>query len=178
VAADEISPRGEKDEQTVDSLGRPLGGCIEGVEVERVTGHVDARGSLTPFMATASDFWREPVVYAYAVMVHPGRIKGWGLHRRQADRYFVPPGRLRVVLHDGRAGSPSFRAFQQVWFSESSGGLVRIPPGVWHADQNWGEDDVWLVNFPTEPYNAEDPDKYRIDPHGGQIEFDWELGDG
>lgn len=177
MAADEISPSGEKDAQTVDSSGRPLSGKIEGVEVERTSGHVDGRGSLTPFMSNA-DFWREPVVYAYAVMIRPGRIKGWGMHRRQADRYFVPPGRVRVVLHDGREGSPTFQAFQQIWFSEEAGGLVRIPAGVWHADQNWGERDAWLVNFPTRTYDAEDPDKYRIDPHGSEIPFDWTIRDG
>ena len=157
----DISPRGEKDEQTVDTSGRKLASRIEGVEVERVTGHVDGRGSLPPFMSSPS-FWREPVVYAYAVLIHPGRIKGWGMHRRQADRYFVPPGRLRVVLHDGRVESPTFGAFHEVWFSEASGGLVRIPPGVWHADQNWGEHDVWLVNFPTEPYDHDHPDRILL----------------
>jgi dTDP-4-dehydrorhamnose 3,5-epimerase len=177
VGPEDISPRGERDEQTVDTSGRKLASGIEGVEVERVTGHVDGRGSLTPFMSNAS-FWRDPVVYAYAVLIHPGRIKGWGMHRRQTDRYFVPPGRLRVVLHDGRVGSPTFGAFHEVWFSEASGGLLRIPPGVWHADQNWGEHDVWLVNFPSEPYDANNPDKYRIDPHGTEIPFDWAIRDG
>ena len=27
-------------------------------------------------------FWEEPVVYAYAFTVSPGRIKGWGMHKR------------------------------------------------------------------------------------------------
>ncbi len=28
------------------------------------------------------------------------------------------------------------------------------------------------------PYNREAPDKYRLDPHSGEIPFDWSLPDG
>ncbi|MFL5825724.1 MAG: hypothetical protein ACJ76V_04310 [Thermoleophilaceae bacterium] len=138
----------------------------------------DGRGSLTPFLSSADAFWIEPVVYAYSIMLRPGVIKGWGMHRLQADRYFVPGGKLRVALYDGRVDSPSFEVLQEVWFSDESPGLVRIPPGVWHADQNWGDRDVSLMNFPTRAYNAADPDKYRLDPHGGEIPFDWSIRDG
>jgi dTDP-4-dehydrorhamnose 3,5-epimerase len=174
----EVQPLGSKDSQTVDESGRELFGRIEDVEVIRLNQHADGRGSLTPFLSPADPFWREPVVYAYSVVVRPGMIKGWGMHRLQADRYFVPAGRLRVVLYDGRVDSPTFERVQQIWFSEATSGLVRIPPGVWHADQNWGETDALLVNFPTRAYDPVDPDKYRIDPHCGEIVFDWAIRDG
>jgi dTDP-4-dehydrorhamnose 3,5-epimerase len=174
----EVSPAGLKDSQTVDRSGRELFGQVEGVEVTRLNEHADGRGSLTPFLSLADSFWREPVVYAYSVKVRPGKIKGWGMHRLQTDRYFVPACRLRVVLYDGRVDSPTFESFQEIWFSDGSSGLVRIPPGVWHADQNWGDCDAWLVNFPTRPYDPADPDKYRLDPHGEEIAFDWTIRDG
>ena len=47
-----------------------------------------------------------------------------------------------------------------------------------HADQNIGDREARLLNFPTRPYDRADPDKYRIDPHSGAIPFDWELRDG
>lgn len=170
-----IEPAGAKDSQTVDASGSQLLGNIDGVEVQSLNPLSDARGSLTPFLSLEEPFWREPVVYAYAVTIRPGAIKGWGMHRLQTDRYFIPPATLRVVLYDGRVDSPTFQRFQQIWFTETSSGLVRIPPGVWHADQNWGETEVGLVNFPTRPYDRADPDKYRIDPHSGEIEFDWSI---
>jgi dTDP-4-dehydrorhamnose 3,5-epimerase len=49
---------------------------------------------------------------------------------------------------------------------------------VWHADQNYGETEARLVNFPTVPYDAAEPDKQRIDPHAGVIPFDWAIRDG
>jgi hypothetical protein len=40
-------------------------------------------------------FWEEPIVYAYSFTVAPGRIKGWGMHRDQTDRYAALAGQLR-----------------------------------------------------------------------------------
>jgi dTDP-4-dehydrorhamnose 3,5-epimerase-like enzyme len=56
-------------------------------------------------------------------------------------------------------------------------GLLRIPTGVWHADQNWGDFEVMAVNFPTVAYDPEHPDKYRIDVNSGEIPFDFTLRD-
>ena len=82
------------------------------------------------------------------------------------------------MLYDGRTDSPSFGGFEVHSLTGSSSGLLRIPPGVWHATQNWGEGETAIINFPTRPYDRETPDKYRIDPHSGEIPFDWSLPDG
>ena len=139
--------------------------------------HVDHRGSLTPIMGDPS-FWAEPVVHAYRITIRPGRIKGWGMHKLQADRYCIAAGDLRVVLFDGRVESSSHGEYDVFAFGPETPSLLRIPPGVWHADQNTGDVDVEIVNFPTRAYDPLDPDKYRIDPHSGEIPFDWTLPDG
>jgi len=118
------------------------------------------------------------VVYSYTFTVAPGRIKGWGMHKLQADRYVVLSGPLRVVLYDGRPSSPTFRRFAEFPFGDQAPGFLRIPPGVWHADQNVGDVPCRVVNFPTRPFNHDDPDKYRIDPASGEIPFDFTLRDG
>lgn len=163
---------------TVDAGGKSQPPALAGVELERVAGHHDHRGSLLPFLDSRHHFWREPVIYGYSITVRPGRIKGWGMHRLQTDRYWVMSGRLRVVLYDDREDSATRGQFAQFHFTETSPGLLRIPPGVWHADHNWGETDACVVNFPTRPYDPAAPDKYRIDPHAGVIPFDWRLADG
>ena len=158
--------------------GRRLAAGLEGVVYARAVSHIDHRGSLTEAVNFDDPFWDEPIVYSYYVTISPGRIKGWGMHRLQADRYFVAQGELRVVLYDGRVKSPTYGRYAQFHFSDASRGRLLIPPGVWHADQNYGETDVVLVNFPTRPYDREYPDKYRIDPESGEIPFDFRLRDG
>jgi dTDP-4-dehydrorhamnose 3,5-epimerase len=151
---------------------------IDGVLVERLTPKVDHRGSLTEVIDFDHPFWQEPIVWSYLITIRPGRIKGWGMHERQADRYFVVTGDVRVVMYDDRPDSPSRGRFRQEFFTDESRGLVRIPAGVWHADQNWGVRDAMIVNFPTRAYDRENPDKRRIDPRSGEIPFDWGLPDG
>lgn len=116
-------------------------------------------------------------MYAYRITVRPGRIKGWGMHRIQSDRYVTVSGRARVVLFDGRTGSPTYQRVAEFHFTDETPGTLLIPPGVWHADQNIGDTDVMIVNFPTHAYDPERPDKYRIDVASGEIPFDWPLVD-
>lgn len=167
-----------RDLPTVDGEARALPPRVDGVEVKRLTIHADTRGTLTPALDIRDPFWDEPIVYAYRISILPGRIKGWGMHLLQTDRYLMAAGSVRVVLFDGREGSPTAGSLVELDFTDRTPGLVKIPPGVWHADQNWGDSEALIVNFPTRPYDPESPDKYRIDPHSGTIPFDWSIRDG
>ena len=173
----EVTPLGTRDVPTVDGDGRPRS-RIEGVQAVRLEPHVDHRGSLFEIVNFDHEFWREPVVYAYAVGIRPGRIKGWGMHQLQSDRYLIVHGSVRVVLYDGRDGSSTHGQVDVRWLSGEAPSLLAIPPGVWHADHNWGDEDALIVNFPTRAYDRDNPDKYRIDPHSDEIPFDWSLRDG
>jgi dTDP-4-dehydrorhamnose 3,5-epimerase len=172
-----IVPPGSRDRGAPGPAGEPLAPAIAGVIVSRLEPISDHRGSLTELVNFDHEFWFEPIVHAYRITIRPGRIKGWGMHKLQADRYCVTSPQVRVVLFDGRKGSPSFGALQQIHFGPTDPSLVRIPPGVWHADQNYGDEDAEILNFPTRRYEHANPDKYRVDPHSGEIPFDWELPD-
>jgi dTDP-4-dehydrorhamnose 3,5-epimerase len=173
----EVTPHAERDAPTVTSTGQRLA-RIEGVEIARLAPLPDHRGSLTEVLNATGAFWREPVVHAYLFTIRPGRIKGWGMHKKQADRYLGVRGTVRVVLFDGRVESPTHGGYDQYFLGEELPSLVRIPAGVWHADQNVGTGDAAILNFPTVAYDPDEPDKYRIDPHSGEIPFDWDALDG
>jgi dTDP-4-dehydrorhamnose 3,5-epimerase len=173
-----VAAAAKRDEPTVTREGDARPVPIHGVAVERTRLHADHRGALIPFIDAREPFWSEPVVYGYCFTIRPGRIKGWGMHELQTDRYFVPSAHVRVALFDGREDSPTRGAVHQVFFTPETPGVVRIPPGVWHADQNWGQGEAVVTNFPTHPYDPDAPDKHRIDPHAGVIAFDWSLADG
>jgi dTDP-4-dehydrorhamnose 3,5-epimerase len=167
-----------RDRPTVDADSHELPSGIDGVVVRRLTTHADARGVLTPVLDTREPFWDEPIVYSYRFSILPGRIKGWGMHELQTDRYFIVSGSVRVVLFDGRANSNTAESIVEAHFTDRTPGLVKIPPGVWHADQNWGDVEAHILNFPTRPYNPDQPDKFRIDPHDNTIPYDWSIRDG
>ena len=171
------SIRETPDAPSVTRGGERLPGPIEGVRYERLVVHADHRGQLVPAFDPAHLFWDEPIVWAYNWTLRPGRIKGWGMHKRQADRYFVIAADIRVVLYDGREESETHQRLHVVDFTRGTPGLLRIPPGVWHASHNWGDFEAVCMNFPTVAFDPEDPDKYRIDPHSGEIPFDFTLRD-
>ncbi|MBA2347148.1 MAG: dTDP-4-dehydrorhamnose 3,5-epimerase family protein [Solirubrobacterales bacterium] len=175
--AEEVQPHGVQDQPTVDAAGDRLSVGIAGVRHCRLASQVDHRGSLTEVVNFDNPFWDEPVLYSYCFTIQPGRIKAWGMHKLQADRYFIAAGHVRVVLYDGRTRSPTFERFAEFHLTEDSRGLLLIPPGVWHGDQNYGTTEAALINFPTRPFDRDRPDKYRIDPHSGAIPFEWSLPD-
>lgn len=171
----------KQDIPTVDAAGQLLPPKIPGVEVKRLTTHADHRGVLTQFIDTRDPFWNEPIVYAYRFSILPGRIKGWGMHRKQTDRYFIVSGNVRVVLYEPpNSGDIPYGGgiFEEIYFTDATPGLVKIPPGIWHADQNWGGTVAHVCNFPTVPYDPADPDKYRISPDSPELAFDWSLRNG
>src|SRR3954468_22356982 len=67
-----------------------------------------------------------------------GDLVGLHYHLHQADYWYVPAGRARVVLHDLRAGSPSEGATRCFDLGTRADGThdhsgVFIPPGVAHG---------------------------------------------
>jgi len=104
----------------------------------------------------------EPIRTAYVITLRPGFVKGWNLHRLHEDRYCLLQGEMELLLYDPRPGSPTEGQVARIALSEQRRCIVSIPVNVWHADWNIGSRDVLLVNFPTEPYDHESPDKYRL----------------
>ena len=172
------TPRETPDAPSVTRSGERLPAPIDGVRYERLTVHADHRGQLVPAFDPAHPFWDEPVVWAYNWTLRPGRIKGWGMHEEPGRPLLRHRGgHPRRALRRPREDSPSHQRFHVVDFTRGTPGLLRIPPGVWHASQNWGDFEAVCMNFPTAAFDPEHPDKYRIDPHSGEIPFDFTLRD-
>ena len=106
----------------------------------------------------------------YVSVAYPGVVKGWHYHKRQTDYFTIVKGMMKVVLYDQRKESPTFGELNPV--------LLVIPPMVVHGMKAIGTEPGYLVNCPTEPYDYSTPDEYRIDPHGGEIPYNWERKDG
>ena len=158
----ESSGLGERDVQTVTSEGAPTRVPIDGVVTHTPISHIDHRGALFEIHNLDPALGTEPVVWAYADTVRPGQTKGWARHEVKVDRYTLIVGELLVLLHDGRAGSPTHGQTQAVVLSTGHVRQIRIPVGVWHLLANIGGVDAHFVNLPTEPYHHEAPDRILL----------------
>jgi hypothetical protein len=125
---DDLASAARRDQPTVDSQGHELDEGIEGLVLKRLAPLADHRGSLVPFLDARDEFWSEPVVYGYEIMIRPGRIKGWGMHELQTDRYLVANGKIRVVLYDGRTDHEATDASPSSSSPRRRPGYLRFPP--------------------------------------------------
>lgn len=104
---------------------------------------------------------------------YPGAVKGFHLHERQDDLWFVATGRILVALHDLRPNSPTY---QQTDTMSAGGGdykLILIPAGVAHGYKVLGSEPVLMFYHTTETYNPKNPDEKRIPWNDPEIGFDW-----
>lgn len=166
-----VTLAGERDAASVDARGDPLAPLPHGVTFRESPTHVDERGWVSEIYSSAWDWHPDPLVFVYAFTVRPGRVKGWGMHRRHEDRYFLVHGHMKVVFYDAREGSPTSGMVSEVVLGPENRRLVNIPPGIWHANWNIGTDDVLVINCPTTPYDHAHPDKYRLPLDTDQIPY-------
>jgi dTDP-4-dehydrorhamnose 3,5-epimerase len=151
-----------KDSPSVAPDGTSLQPLIDGFEIRRARTHADERGTLCEIFDLRWGFADDPIVYAYLVTLGARQIRGWVLHRVQTDRLFIYAGTLKIVLYDARTDSSTYGRLNVFYFGAHDRALVTVPAGVYHAVQNVGDDEGAFVNLPTEPYNHDDPDKYRL----------------
>ena len=106
---------------------------LDGVIVVTPTVHGDARGV---FVETYRREWLpdgQEMVQGNRSDKAAGAVVGLHFHRHQADYWYVPRGRARVVLHDLRTGSPTEGATLELDIGEHDHRGVWIPPGVAHG---------------------------------------------
>lgn len=152
-------PLGVPDEQTVTKTGASTLRTIEGVRQRSTPNHLDHRGGVFEIFEGENEFFGSPLVYAYQFSVRPHQMKGWGLHELKTDRYTIIAGEILLFLWDDREGSPSRGVVQKLVMSDRGVRQVIIPVGVWHLSVNVGDEEARLVNFPTDVYHHEAPDR-------------------
>ncbi len=150
---------------------------IEGVQIKRLKVISDERGRLME-MLRADDQIFIRFGQVYLTTAYPGVVKAWHYHKKQVDHFVVVKGMMKVVLYDGREKSPTFRETNEFFMGEYNPILLQIPPFVCHGFKCISEEEAIVVNCPTEVYDSQSPDEYRLPPHGGEIPYDWSRKDG
>jgi dTDP-4-dehydrorhamnose 3,5-epimerase len=150
---------------------------IEGVKTKNLKVIPDERGLLMEMLRCDDEIFQQ-FGQVYLSVVYPGVVKGWHYHKIQTDNLVIVKGMAKVVLHDGRDGSPTKGETVELFLGERNPKLVVVPPLVLHGMKGIGLEPAYLVNVPTHPYKYESPDEYRVDPHEGGIPYDWSRVDG
>ena len=150
---------------------------IEGVKTKELKVIPDERGRLMEVMRSDWEVF-EKFGQVYITTAYPGVVKAWHYHKLQSDNFAVLSGMAKVALYDGREGSPTKGEVAEFFIGEHNPLLIHIPPGVYHGFKPVGETEAMVLNCPTELYNYQSPDEYRIDPYDNDIPYDWRRKDG
>lgn len=142
----------------VDAQGRLRNEPIEGVVFRptRPVPHDD--GHVTEVARASWDVLSAPIVQVHTTTTLPGRVRAWGLHQLGTDRLFVVSGLVRIVVFDGRNGSPSQGRINVFTVSEKNPGLLIVPPNLYHGWKNIGTGEAIIINMPDRMYNYASPD--------------------
>lgn len=148
---------------------------IEGVEVRDLQVNADERGHLVELFREDWDLYDPDPAMSYYSMSYPGVVRAWHRHDRgQIDHFVCPKGRIKIGIYDDRDGSATRGDLDTFVIGEHSQQVVRIPGDCWHGFKAIGDEPAFLVNFPTNLYDYENPDEERLPPDTDEIPFDWD----
>jgi len=147
---------------------------IQGVEIKQLTSHADERGYLMELLRSDDPIFTK-FGQCYVSLNYPGVVRAWHYHKKQDDHLAVVRGMCRVGLYDMREGSPTRGEVNEFYLGDHNPVLLKIPMGVVHGYKTVGVEPSLLVNFPTEVYNRQEPDEYRLPWNTEQIPFNWEI---
>jgi dTDP-4-dehydrorhamnose 3,5-epimerase len=150
---------------------------INGVTVKKLRVIADERGRLMEILRSDDEFFSR-FGQVYMTTAYPGVVKGWHYHKRQADHVAVVQGMLKLVLYDSRDDSPTKGEINEFFLGRHNPVLVKIPPLVLHGFKCISQDEAICINVPSEVYDYDQPDEFRVDPHKNDIPYLWDRKDG
>ena len=150
---------------------------IEGVQIKELRMIPDERGRLMEILRNDDDVF-EKFGQIYMTTAYPGAVKAWHYHKEQDDNMAVVKGMMKIVLYDARMNSPTKGEVNEFFAGEHNHILIHIPKMVYHGFKCISETEAIVVNTPTNTYDYENPDEFRVHPHDNDIPYDWSRKDG
>jgi dTDP-4-dehydrorhamnose 3,5-epimerase len=143
---------------------------IEGVQVIPLRRIPDERGTIM-HMLRATDAHFQQFGEIYFSTIYRGVVKGWHRHREMSLNYAVPFGRIKLVMYDDRADSPTRGEVMEVFLGPDNYALAIVPPEVWNGFKGMSDPYAIVANCCT---HAHDPSRSaRLDPFQNDIPYDW-----
>ena len=147
---------------------------IEGVIVKNLKPILDERGYLQECFRSDWPMF-EKFGQAYITIAFPNVVKAWHSHKIQTDNMVCINGNAKLVLYDSREDFSTYRMINEIFFGEKNPLLISIPPNIWHGFKAIGSKKITVLNIPTELYNYDEPDEYRLPYNTDKITYDWKM---
>jgi dTDP-4-dehydrorhamnose 3,5-epimerase len=149
---------------------------IQGVKTRVLRPIPDERGWLMEILRADDELFTK-FGQVYVSATYPGVVKAWHYHKVQVDHFACVAGMVKLVLVDTREASPTRGVVNEFFIGPQNPMLVVVPNLVHHGWKCISEAPSLVVNVPSETYRYNDPDEYRLEPHG-TLPYDWTRKDG
>lgn len=147
---------------------------IEGVIIKNLKPILDERGYLQECFRSDWPMFKK-FGQAYITIAFPNVVKAWHSHKIQTDNMICINGNAKLVLYDNRKDSSTYKMINEIFFGEKNPLLISIPPDIWHGFKAIGSKKIIVLNIPTELYNYDEPDEYRLPYDTDKITYDWKM---
>ena len=147
---------------------------IEGVIIKNLKPILDERGYLQECFRSDWPMFKK-FGQAYITIAFPNVVKAWHSHKIQTDNMICINGNAKLVLSDNRKDSSTYKMINEIFFGEKNPLLISIPPDIWHGFKAIGSKKIIVLNIPTELYNYDEPDEYRLPYDTDKITYDWKM---
>ena len=135
---------------------------IEGVVVLPLKQIEDERGAVLHMLRSDSPFFSK-FGEIYFSIVNPGVVKAWKRHKAMTQRFAVPVGRIRLVLFDDRADSPSKGRVEEIILGRPDNYvLICIPPMIWYGFKGISEMAALLANCSDLPHDPNESEQLPV----------------
>lgn len=152
-------------------------GLLNGVKTKALRQIPDERGWLMEVLRSDDQDLFDKFGQVYVSATYPGVVKAWHYHERQIDYFACVSGMIKLVLVDRRDDSPTKGNINEFFLGTQNPTLVKIPNLLYHGWKCISQEPALVINIPTEPYRHDDPDEFRVEPHG-ILPYDWARKDG
>ena len=124
---------------------------IHGVQIVPLGRIPDERGTIYHMLRRTDAHFIE-FGEIYFTSIYRGVVKGWHRHRDMTLNYACISGRIKLVLYDDRAESPTRGGLIERFLGPDDYSLAVIPPGVWTGMKGM-TDEALVANCATHPHD-------------------------
>lgn len=153
------------------------GAIIEGVKIVSLKNYVSEDGDFSELIRIGvnkelENFSGFSLAQINRSRLEPNTIKGWHLHFRQDEIWYVSPSdRIFAGIWDVRESSKTKGLTMRLILGAGNVQLLFIPKGVAHGSVNFAGQAVELLYFVNQAFDINNPDEKRIvwDALGGEF---------
>ena len=151
------------------------GNWIDGIKVVPLRRICDERGQIMHILKRTDPHFTQ-FGEVYLSCGYPGVVKAWHIHKEMTLNNVCLTGMIKLVLFDGRNGSPTKGNLMECFIGENNYCLVQIPPGITNGYKAYGDKMAMLANCASMPHDP--AELIYIDPFNNDIPYNWDVKHG